>query len=586
MKSMPEFFVSVLAEATLRSTVLFAVAAIITLLLRSSSASALRRLVWVTALACALVVLLVSAFVPGVPESMRLQLGEALSLPDAASVGGTGSRAADTLDSVSTGGWSETVGDAEDAGFGRMEPSNHVRPCFVAVTEPSRCSTAARRSLALTSWAVIVWAVGAGTVGLYFLVGYWRRTCSEHYSTISTPQAWRAMLDSEADSLGVRDVLLLQSRFDHPVRSMSWGWLRPVILLPAVASRWSAEYLRHVVRRELVHLWRADAAVDKLVQLTCVFYWMNPLVWLARWRITVESDRAVDAFLRVPAQPRWSFAKLTVAAVVVCTAVVVMPTTRQTQTRPQTTLELRDDDQTPPRRAPDVIDRALAAGVYGRAEERLQLEDFVGRMRGHGRQVSALGSDPWTVSDLARKRYAWSDSLRAVARHGPRSLVVAVGKTLDSSQRKQQPIYGRPRVGDTLRLKQEAVLGRPRVGDELRWVVPGSPSLIVGAMCLVLANDVLANRRDKFRRKLTETIQAGRHRQWREMLSRYGVHLAGRDAHDFEQGCFSILATSTPSWAAYTHALERAFPKLPISAAALDSSHRKQQTIYSTAALF
>lgn len=70
---------------------------------------------------------------------------------------------------------------------------------------------------------------------------------------------------------------------------MTWGVLRPVILLPESALREKA-----ILQHELAHVRRGDALVLVLAELTKVLQWFNPLVWLAVKRLRAESERACD----------------------------------------------------------------------------------------------------------------------------------------------------------------------------------------------------------------------------------------------------------------------------------------------------
>ena len=100
--------------------------------------------------------------------------------------------------------------------------------------------------------------------------------------------------------LSVRAVLQLESREvrrigrvsirvgDVPT-PMTWGLVRPVVLLPESARRNEA-----IVRHELAHVRRGDATMLALAELTKVLQWFNPLVWLAVKRLRAESERACD----------------------------------------------------------------------------------------------------------------------------------------------------------------------------------------------------------------------------------------------------------------------------------------------------
>jgi len=68
-----------------------------------------------------------------------------------------------------------------------------------------------------------------------------------------TSSAWLETLRGALEGLSIRrPVRLLQS--DRAVMPMTWGWRRPVILLPAGASSWPSERRSVVLRHELAHI--------------------------------------------------------------------------------------------------------------------------------------------------------------------------------------------------------------------------------------------------------------------------------------------------------------------------------------------
>ncbi len=161
-----------------------------------------------------------------------------------------------------------------------LEPLGHAAPSF-----------GTRSTAALTpNIAACIWALGAIGVAAYFGLGYialrqWKRRTIE--STQQTD------VQNAANELAItRRVTLLESAECHvPV---TWGWLRPIVLLPTTADKWPSALRRQVLLHELAHVRRADWLVQMLIQAICAVYWWNPFVWLCARKWAAACEQACD----------------------------------------------------------------------------------------------------------------------------------------------------------------------------------------------------------------------------------------------------------------------------------------------------
>jgi TonB family protein len=91
------------------------------------------------------------------------------------------------------------------------------------------------------------------------------------------------------------------SRLENGVRvsdsiatPMTWGAIRPVILLPAYVEDWPAEQRDIVLRHERAHIARRDWLWQGFAQIMTAIFWFNPLVWFAEAQMRQEAEHAAD----------------------------------------------------------------------------------------------------------------------------------------------------------------------------------------------------------------------------------------------------------------------------------------------------
>src|SRR6185503_10489921 len=154
-----------------------------------------------------------------------------------------------------------------------------------------------------TLFVVPVWLAGASLVLMALVLGLARLAWLRRTSRPVRDGAWIALAAELARALGIRrPVRLLQSA--GPAMPMTWGVVRPVILLPADADAWPIERRRDVLLHELAHVQRGDFLTQLVARVACAAYWFHPLAWLAAGRLLVERERACDDHvLRAGAKP-------------------------------------------------------------------------------------------------------------------------------------------------------------------------------------------------------------------------------------------------------------------------------------------
>jgi len=209
---------NLLIDSALRSTVILAIAWIVTLALRRSSAD-LRHRIWLAALGGVTLLPLIEWIAPSFLSSGRI------------------------LENVPT------------------------LAAFAAAP------AAAARSGAKIPWLVAIWMIGAALVMLRLAIGLARIA---KVTRTARPEGH-------------------QIRISHAINTpLTWGVLRPVVLLPAYSTEWSDDQRETVLRHEHAHIARHDWLWQILARLIAAAFWFHPLVWLAMAALRSEAERAAD----------------------------------------------------------------------------------------------------------------------------------------------------------------------------------------------------------------------------------------------------------------------------------------------------
>jgi HEAT repeat protein/beta-lactamase regulating signal transducer with metallopeptidase domain len=140
---------------------------------------------------------------------------------------------------------------------------------------------------------ISLWIMGMAVVFLRQLLGkilIWRIASRAQRVTASDWLQLTALLKKRCGLR--RQVRLIKS--EKSTLPMTWGLLRPTILLPTEADTWSEEHRRFVLLHEFAHVKRWDCMMQLFAQLAVVIYWFNPLVWLAHRQFLKEREHACD----------------------------------------------------------------------------------------------------------------------------------------------------------------------------------------------------------------------------------------------------------------------------------------------------
>jgi TonB family protein len=157
------------------------------------------------------------------------------------------------------------------------------------------------RSVAPTEWSgysairvlPALWLAGAAVGIGILLVGLVRLARLASGARPISTGIWVERAEQIGREYGLRrPVQLLQG--SHPTLLVTWGVVRPRILLPARAARWQEDRVSFVLCHELAHVRRRDWIVQLAAELLRAICWVNPFVWIACNRLRQESEHACD----------------------------------------------------------------------------------------------------------------------------------------------------------------------------------------------------------------------------------------------------------------------------------------------------
>jgi beta-lactamase regulating signal transducer with metallopeptidase domain len=173
------------------------------------------------------------------------------------------------------------------------------KPAFLAVLRPAReawetvPAAPALPSVSLPVALAVLWAGGAAVVLARLALALRAASRLARHAEVVDDPAWTGLLERLGQAMEVgRPVTLLRSA--EAAMPLTWGALRPSILLPAEADAWPEERRRVVLLHELAHVARRDCLVQTLAMVCCAAYWFHPGAWWAARRMRAEREQACD----------------------------------------------------------------------------------------------------------------------------------------------------------------------------------------------------------------------------------------------------------------------------------------------------
>ncbi|MGB4246350.1 MAG: M56 family metallopeptidase, partial [Pseudohongiellaceae bacterium] len=167
------------------------------------------------------------------------------------------------------------------------------------------------------TWILAFYLVPATLLLLRLGIGVMRLAqLRQQADFVDAPSQLNALEDSR-HRLGIsrRIDLRISNQVVSPV---SFGLLRPQVILPDHAQSWSAPILQDVLVHELSHIKRLDWLSMLLGYLIVSVFWFNPLAWLVLRKLNEETENCCDAAVVYDGRSNTDYAESLLSVARVC----------------------------------------------------------------------------------------------------------------------------------------------------------------------------------------------------------------------------------------------------------------------------
>ncbi len=134
-------------------------------------------------------------------------------------------------------------------------------------------NTASTQPINWMMWVERFYLAGVAAVALRYVVGFGRAVWLR-----ATSAPWQ-------------DNVRIHRSIHVP---MTFGWLRPLILLPESALDWPTDRRNAAIAHENAHIVRRDCLWNFLAQIACAIWWFHPLTWVIASRARKNAEKAAD----------------------------------------------------------------------------------------------------------------------------------------------------------------------------------------------------------------------------------------------------------------------------------------------------
>lgn len=161
--------------------------------------------------------------------------------------------------------------------------------------------------------AIVVYVTGVGLVLLPTCLGSLRARRVLRRARSLDDASWTSALADARSRLDIsRPVRVFAS--NELAVAMTWGFRRPVVLLPTASAKWNSAQLRIVLRHELAHVRASDWAFGVVARIVCALFWFHPGAWWVARTLKRDAEQAADERVISSGIARSDYAELLIDA--------------------------------------------------------------------------------------------------------------------------------------------------------------------------------------------------------------------------------------------------------------------------------
>ncbi len=169
-----------------------------------------------------------------------------------------------------------------------------IQPIHVIGVSMWNIDVVSQRELLPTKFLLaIYWSVVGVLAARLLLSAYGLLQLHRHCSVVTNNEITSKFLRVK-QNLGIkREVSLMAG--DAVASPISYGLIKPVVLVPGEIVDWEESIVLEVFQHELSHINRFDWLSLMITHLVCAFLWMNPLLWFAARKLNEEAELICDS---------------------------------------------------------------------------------------------------------------------------------------------------------------------------------------------------------------------------------------------------------------------------------------------------